>query len=373
MSFRSTALAVLTATALTVAASASDSSMAATSPAATGTFGDWQADCGDEGVCVLFNRSAGSADGDGTGEDAVLALRRGPAPDASWQLFVAPLAPPADLTHPFALWVDGGPKLTFNPGYDFLAFGTPNNLFLVNSGLATRLLKMMMAGGNADFAWEPDGGGSARVRFALPGLDDGLRWIDGQQGRKQQGIAERERTVTAPTDLQPHPIMADVRSPIDGGTGQRGLPAYLLGQHYGVHGCEDLDSPLMAKTEPRDARLSDSAVLYVVPCTVSGKRIASRLYVVETGEIGGIETLTFARYAADYGWVGTDTLVNVEFDTDKGELISVSSDRDVDGCGHAAHWRWRGIRFALVEYRYRETCSGSANPAQWPVVFRLAE
>jgi len=325
----------------------------------TAVFRDWQAGCTDENLCLLVNRAAGAE-----GADAVLALRRRPEADAPWQILVTPLEPAIDLAHPFALRVDGGPKLTFNPGYDFRSFGAPDNLFLINSGLAGRLLEAMAAGREAAFHYEPDGGGSASVRFALPGLADGLAWIDDRQAR-----ADLNRRVAPPVDLAPHASMDDIQSPIDGGTGQRGLPNNVLAQHYGVHGCEDLDSPLMAATDPLIARLSDSAVLFGVPCTAAGDRIAYRLYIVETGEIGGIETLAFARYSGDYGWTGTNTLLNVAFDEDKGELTSASSHREVDGCGHFARWRWADIRFALVEYRYRGACGGASDPKRFPAVF----
>jgi uncharacterized protein DUF1176 len=326
-------------------------------------FRDWRAECTDENICVLVNRATGPA-----GEDVVLALRRRPEADAPWQISVTPLDPPVDLTHPFAMNVDGGPKLTFNPGYDFLTYGAPSNLFLVNAGLAERLLGGMAGGNKAGVFYEPDGGGKASASFALPGLADGLAWIDEAQAR-----TDLSRRVAPPVDLEPHESMAGLSSAIDGGSGQRGLPNNVLAQHYGVHGCEDLDSPLMAKTEPFSARLSDSAVLYAVPCTASGGAVASRLYIVETGEIGGIEALSFARYSAAYGWTGSDTLINVSLDADTGELSSVSAGRDVDGCGHAARWRWRDIRLALIEYHYRETCGGSDDPARWPVVFALTE
>ena len=324
-------------------------------------FGDWRAECTDETICVLVNQATGP-----DGEDVVLALRRRPEADAPWQVSVTPLHPAIDLIHPFAMNVDGGPKLTFNPGYDYLAYGSTDNLFLINSGLAERLLGLMSDGREATLFYEPDGGGSASASFALAGLADGLAWIDAAQAR-----TDVSRRVAPPIDLAPHESMAGLSSAIDGGQGQRGLPNNVLAQHYGVHGCEDLDSPLMARTEPLTVRLSDTAILYGVPCTATGGRVASRLYLVETGEIGGIASLSFARYSTAWGWSGTDTLVDVSFGD--GELTSVTAGRDVDGCGHAARWRWRDIAFALIEYRYRETCTGSDDPKTWPVVFALEQ
>jgi len=322
-------------------------------------FGDWRAECTDDIICVLVNRGAGP-----DGADVVLALRRRPEADAPWQLSVAPLDPGIDLTHPFAMNVDGGPKLTFNPGYDFMAFGSAGNLFLVNSGLAERLLGQMVGGLESSVFYEPAGGGSASASFALPGLADGLAWIDAQQVR-----TDTSRRIAPPNDLEPDESMAGMTQAVDGGPGQRGLPNNILAQHYGVHGCEDLDSPLMARAEPLVARLSDTAVLFAVPCTIAGGRIASRLYLLETGEIGGIQSLAFARYSTEWGWSGTDTLIDVDFDETSGDLTSYATGQDVDGCGHYGRWRWRDIRFALLEYRYRRTCSGSDDPASWPAVF----
>ncbi|MEJ8572193.1 DUF1176 domain-containing protein [Microbaculum marinum] len=329
--------------------------------AETAAFRGWQAECTDDNICVLVNRATGAA-----GEDAVIALRRLPDAGAPWQILVTPLDPAIDLTHPFALNVDGGPKLTFNPGYDFLAYGPAGNLFLVNPGLAGRLLGAMAGGMSAALYYEPEAGGSAAAVFALPGLADGLAWIDDRQSR-----LDRNRRVAAPVDLEPHESMAGLVTPIDGGTGERGLPNNVLTQHYGVHGCERLDSTLMSATQPLTGRLSDSAVLYAIPCTATGQRVDYRLYVVETGEIGGIDTLSFARYSRDYGWTGTDTLVDIAYDPEEGVLTSASPHREVDGCGHYARWRWTDIRFALIEYRYRESCGGAGDPRQYPEVFRL--
>lgn len=322
------------------------------------TFRGWRADCTAELVCLL---SIGS----GGGADVSLALRRLPGAGEPWQLVVTPENPAASLTDTLAFSVDGKAKLTFNPAYDYLAHAGPAHLFLVNAGLATRLLGDMVGGLALEVFYEPEGGGSARARFDLPGLVSGMEWIDARQGR-----TDRDRTAAAPVDLLPDPAMADVRAPVDGGTGDRGLPRRLVEYHYLTTGCEQLEGTLLAGIDVVSGRLSDSALLFALPCVATGETVSYRLYVVETGEIGGIEPLSFAAFSPSHGWIGTETLTNVAFDPGEGRLTSVRAGRDEDGCGRYGVWRWVGWRFAMVEYRFRRDCDGR-EPRSWPLVFRL--
>lgn len=321
--------------------------------------GHWRMKCNDVQGCRIVTRGMGP-----NGEEAILALRRLPGSDSRWHILTTPLAPLIDLTHPFAIGVDGGPKLTFNPGYDFRAYESADSLYLINEGLADRLLEALMAGRAATLYYEPAGGGSAVVLFKLDGLSAGLDWIDTQQRR-----TDGDRQVTAPTRLRPHASMNDIRAPVDGGDGRVGLPEGVLARHYGVQGCEDMNSSLLAATAPLIARLSDTALLFGLPCTRSGAVTRYRLYVVETGEIGGIESLSFARFSSAYGWTGTQALANIRFDEEAGELIAQSTAADLDGCGYYGRWKWQDIRFALVEYRYRDTCTGASNPTAWPQAY----
>lgn len=323
------------------------------------TFRGWRADCTAEPLCVLSTRS-----GDGSA-DVSLALRRLPGSGEPWQLVVTPENPAASLTDTLAFSVDGKAKLTFNPAYDYLAYAGPAHLFLINGGLATRLLGEMVGGLALEVFYEPDGGGSARAQFDLPGLVSGMDWIDARQNR-----TDRDRSVAAPLDLPPDPAMADVRAPVDGGIGERGLPHRLVEHHYLTTGCERLEGTLLSGVEVVSGRLSDSALLFALPCVATGETVSYRLYVVETGEIGGIEPLSFAAFSPSHGWTGTETLTNVTFDSAEGRLTSLRPGRDEDGCGRYGAWRWTGWRFALLEYRFRRDCDRTA-PQSWPVVFRL--
>lgn len=325
----------------------------------TETFRGWRTDCTVESVCVLSTRSGDD------GADVSLALRRLPGAGEPWQLVVTPENPTASLADTLAFSVEGKAKLTFNPTYDYLAYAGPAHLFLTNGGLATRLLGEMVGGLALGVFYEPDGGGSARARFDLPGLVSGMEWIDSRQDR-----TDRDRSVAAPLDLLPDPAMADVRAPVDGGTGERGLPRRLVEHHYLATGCERLDGALLSGVEVVSGRLTDSALLFALPCVATGETVSYRLYVVETGEIGGIEPLSFAAFSPNHGWIGTETLTDVTFDPTERRLTSLRPGRDEDGCGRFGVWRWDGWRFAMLEYRFRTDCDRAA-PQSWPVVFRL--
>ena len=80
--------------------------------------------------------------------------------------------------------------------------------------------------------------------------------------------------------------------------------------------------------------------------------------------IARISTFTLALTAT-----GTQALANIRFDEKAGELIAQSTAADLDGCGYYGRWKWKDIRFALVEYRHRDTCSGASNPMAWPQAY----
>ncbi len=140
----------------------------------------------------------------------------------------------------------------------------------------------------------------------------------------------------------------------------------VFDRHVAESRCEDPDSVWMRHFAPVIAQLSKTAILYAIPCTAGAYNIAYRLYMRETGEIGGVETLYFATWSGDYGWGGTDLLFNINVDGPR--LSALYKGRGLGDCGTNAQWVWRDYAFRLVRYAAQDPCEGI--PAEnWPVVF----
>ena len=92
----------------------------------------------------------------------------------------------------------------------------------------------------------------------------------------------------------------------------------------------------MQDLDPVIARLSVTVRIAAVPCVRGAYNF--RLYRVETGEIGGIQTLYFADYTDSHGWSGTDILFNIDLD-DTGRLSAFAKGRGLGDCGSFGLWQ----------------------------------
>ena len=140
----------------------------------------------------------------------------------------------------------------------------------------------------------------------------------------------------------------------------------VLDRHLAESRCEDPATELMRNIEPVIAQLSKTAILYAIPCTAGAYNITYRIYLRETGEIGGVETLHFATWSGEYGWSGTDLLFNI--DADGPRLSAFYKGRGLGDCGTAAEWVWRDYAYRLKRYAAQETCDGIL-AENWPVIF----
>ncbi|TDI54725.1 MAG: DUF1176 domain-containing protein [Alphaproteobacteria bacterium] len=143
----------------------------------------------------------------------------------------------------------------------------------------------------------------------------------------------------------------------------------VFDRHVAESRCEDPDSVWMRHFAPVIAQLSKTAILYAIPCTAGAYNIAYRLYMRETGEIGGVETLYFATWSGDYGWGGTDLLFNINVDGPR--LSALYKGRGLGDCGTNAQWVWRDYAFRLVRYAAQDPCEGIPTE-NWPVIFEYS-
>lgn len=148
------------------------------------------------------------------------------------------------------------------------------------------------------------------------------------------------------------------------------VPPPVLDLHGAISFCEDPAGGLAERHPPVTAELSPVALLVAIPCTGDAAEATFRLYVLETGEIGGVHPLLFALPASSVGWAGTDLLRDVAVGAD-GLLTGTLRDPNQGRCVSRGAWRWNGFAFVLERAEVGEPCREGA-PAGWRTVFPVA-
>ena len=324
--------------------------------AAEKTVRDWTATCRDDGACSAV--AAISAKG-AAAADYVLHLDRAATAASAFTLAIATGVHLMDRERPIELRVDEEAPLTLHPRQDYGPYGALNDFYITSKAALDRLLPQMQAGTAMRLSYIDVSGAPHDVDFSLSGLAAVLLWIDERQGR-----VGKARVAAAPTHLAPAPHRAATDIVAAGG-----LPPQVLELHRARSDCEDPASDVLRSIEPIVAPLSKTAILYAIPCTAGAYNVTYRLYVVESGEIGGTQTLYFADYSDSHGWSGTDYLVNVEFDAREKRLTTLYKGRGLGDCGSMGTWRWKDYAFAMEEFRAWSRCDGTRSPGEWPVIF----
>lgn len=134
-----------------------------------------------------------------------------------------------------------------------------------------------------------------------------------------------------------------------------GVPEPVLALHVSTTFCEDPSGPPLAGHDALVAPLGPTAVLVGVPCTGDAERAAFRLYVHETGEIGGVHAQFFALPSKSLGWTGTEALWSPKVDAE-GRLTGTLYDPGEGRCASRGRWRWTGYALALETAEMEATC-----------------
>ena len=312
-------------------------------------FRDWAVVCAADGACGAGTQST----------SASLVLHRDVTAGTGYEISIGLDPSVVDLSQPIGLKVDNGPTRTAQPGRDYRMDTGMDRITLVDPGLASGLLPDLIAGGQLVLFVATPAGGTSRLPFSLSGLSASLLWIDEQQDRVGEPRIAQVPTGDVGDDIP--------RPPVEGGTVTGGLPEMVLARHS-VSDCEPATAEFLELIPPVSARLSQTATVHAVPCTRGAYNVTYRLYLVETGEIGGIQPLYFVEYSERFGWSGTDILFNVDIDAATGTLSAFAKGRGLGDCGSAGTWRWRDYAFALIRFVHQEDCNGTP-PGDWPVIF----
>jgi hypothetical protein len=248
---------------------------------------------------------------------------------------------------------------TMRPRADFAPYVEAGTFYVVSQNALDRIMSDLQVAFEARFTYFDLSGAQHTDRFRLDGLNAALAEID----RRQQRIGA-DRRAGPPQNLPPAPeVDAQAMSVLDG------VPPRLIDWHQSSSMCEAVNSPSLGPIAPVVAPLSDTAMLYALPCFIREGRPHYRLYMIESGEIGGMRALLFAAWTQRFGWTGTDTLEAIVYDPAERRLTS-NSLRGVDGCGYSGEWVFDSYAFRLETMRAPEDCAApGGDPDAWPTVF----
>lgn len=317
-------------------------------------FGNVAVACDEDLACVAAV-PARAADGTVV---SVLQVGRTPATRSRWTIAVSTLVDLADRNRPVSFNVDGGVGITLRPGADYAPFVQAGTFYVLSQYALDRLMVDMQVGYQARFSYIDIAGAPHTDRYDLDGLTAALSEID----RIQRRIVG-DRRAGPPDDLPPAPDV-DREAMI----AVAGVPDRLVDLHIASSACEAPDGPALSGIEPVIAALSETAMLYALPCFARADGPSYRLYVIESGEIGGMHTLYFAVWSPTFAWTGVDTLEAIAYDGETNRLTGLH--RGLGGCAAFGVWAFEQLAFRLVEMRAPATCGPDAgDPAGWPVVF----
>ncbi|MXN63388.1 DUF1176 domain-containing protein [Stappia sp. GBMRC 2046] len=306
----------------------------------SGQFGDWKLDCGDEGACTIFTLSV---EKEQTRPLYRLRIKRGPMPDETFALSFDVNGARPDHTRKQQWRIDAqAPRVL---GEDELGnFGHENAFFVTGESERTTLLPALKGGEQLRISYIDALGAPHDASFSLSGLSVALQKMGELQGARGENIeAPEDEDKTAP------PSRREMIEAL-------GIPPPVLEAHRLTSACEDPQSANMSGAAPIVAVLSQTSTLYAIPCTRGATQTTYRLYVRDSGEIGGLEQLAFAIYDPRFGWLGTDSLNGVEFDEEAGTLSAHAQGPSDRHCGYRAEWKWQDYAFRLLEFQAPRKC-----------------
>lgn len=311
----------------------------------------WQADCPTTDLCIAALASQSGA------ETLVLEWHRDE--DGLVPILVTGGAAPADPERAVRMLVDGVAVATVNPPAEWVAVRQAGTYALIEPAKAQAVLDALQKGKRLRIEYLDIAGRPYDADFDITGVQ-GV--IEGLASRVNTAL--KWRTAGLPAAL---PLAGALDR--DSALAELGVPSIVLDRHMASADCEDPTGPAMQDVKPVIGVLSSTATLYAIGCIASGGVADYRLYVLETGEIGGVTPIYFAGFDTLHGWTGTDRLRAVSYDPATKRLTAEGRVGGAGQCGFAARWVWRDHAFALDWMRAEKPCGAKGASAKWPVVY----
>lgn len=262
-----------------------------------------------------------------------------------------------DRDRPMTLRIDGRRIADLAPKSGHLPLERVETFWITDVAVARTVVDALATARTVRFEYIDVTGAPHDADIDVAGFAEVLAWSDRELGR-----TTAKPTGVAPRGLDPAPNPGRAALVV-----RMGVPPRLLAKHVAASDCEAPNSPLLRAFKPVIGVLSSTAILYSIPCTASQGNVSYRLWVVESGEIGGITAQYFALFDPTYGWKGSDLLHNVAYDEGSGRLTATH--RAGGGCGGRGLWRWKNWAFAMEEYRMAADCVEGSDPGGWPKIW----
>lgn len=315
-------------------------------------FGDWMADCRDDGYCSA-TAYQNTNPGGGAVADHILRVGRH-AQEIYWEVSFTPVALEIDGWQDLLVTVDGEAEV-FSGRSEFGGYGAVNDFFLLGDK-AQSVLDRMVGGTRLEVMFTDMAGSTGTATFSLRGLSAALLWIDERQRR----VGSERVASTPPYGLAPTGV-EQLQTPQ--------IPADLLERVRSDPECEQFEQLANGRDFIVDS-LGENTTLYVIPCFSGAYNFGSKVYV-DTGY--GYEQQYFADYSSRYGWMGTPFLVNVYYDPETKTLSTFNKGRGLGDCGSAGQWRWLDYAFRLETLNVKDECDHDfdqdAEMPEFPRVF----
>jgi hypothetical protein len=151
------------------------------------------------------------------------------------------------------------------------------------------------------------------------------------------------------------------------------IPAHVDKLHRSKSECANYDKQEHLRNAHLTAKLSATQTLYLLPCFTGAYNFVYRIYVDDTRYPGELQPSLFANYSDLNGWMGTDTLINADFNPKTKILSAFEKGRGLGDCGSIPSYQWSEYGWRMIEYRHWDKCDGTRMPKDWPVIFRLKQ
>ena len=257
--------------------------------------------------------------------------------------------------------VDGRPLVVLAPDA-FAPFGSLSHLYVSDPATGGRILQGLAGGNRLRISFLDALANAHEISFELAGTRATISRIAGTDAPSAGAALPGVGPPTAKPWLAP-PSRAEAVAAL-------GVPLAVVERHVRASDCEAPDSPGLAGAKTLIGVLSQVATLYALPCTAgagAGNTATWRLYVRDSGEIGGVEDLVFAVHDPRFGWVGTDLLPQPDFDGEALELSASFTGRSDRHCGFSGRWVWQDYAFRLEEMKSPRSCADAGTPSRWEI------
>lgn len=317
----------------------------------TEIFRDWQATCFPDGGCEASTGDQGPTAG---GDTLRLIVERTSPESEGWFVAIEFHQAPARPDRAITLTVSDHGQIVLQSD-SLKTYRGPYRYYVTDPDSLDALLPALLAGDGVQIDYFDVTNEARTYLLSLSGVSASFLWIEEQMDIT--GAPRLAIPATGLTEPAPDPAVA-IR--------EAGLPEAVRAHHERTSSCEIYGDARLEDLGMAIELLSDTQILYALPCTAHAYNVTYRLYLREIGEIGGIRTLYFADYSESTYWTGTDILFNV---TVEGKwLTALYKGRGLGDCGSLGEWSWQEHDYRLEHFSVQEECDG-AQPDDWPVVF----